>query len=300
MEMRREQQFVVRDGRYEPRGLEFLRREWPVFVAGARRLGATRLGEEADLEQGDKAFRESLRSHAVATLENASVRLQLVPELNARAISIVDKRNGKEWLNQPASVETAYPDRSGLSVQLYPDYVGAAPFPVKWTVEPARGAGELVLSGAAAHGLKLRRTLRLRGDQAILETETTVENAGPAAVELAMLVQFDADAGRMEDAAVEFRARDGSTVRRKMIEPAEQSGGADTYIGARLPDGEWRVTNRGAALELACGFRAAEATRTALNWSAKNQNRVSLGVWSPKRTLRPGETLPLAVSYQVR
>jgi hypothetical protein len=299
-EMRREQQFVVRDARYEPRGLEFLRREWPVFVADARRLGATRVGEEADLAQGDVAFRESLRSHPVATLENASLRLQLVPELNARAISIVDKRTGKELLNQPASVETAYPDRSGLSVQIYPDYVGAAPLPVKWTVEPARGARELVLSGAAAHGLKLRRTLRLRGDQAVLETETTVENSGAAPVELAMLAQFDADAGRMEDAAVEFRARDGSTVRRKMIEPAEQPGGAETYSGARLPDGEWRVTNRGAALELACGFRPAEATRAALNWSAKSQNRVSLGVWSPKRTLRPGESLPLAVSYQVR
>ena len=300
MEMRREQQFVVRDGRYEPRGLEFLRREWPVFVAGARRLGATRVGEEADLEQGDVAFRESLRSHAVATLENASLRIQLVGELNARVVSMVDKRTGKELLNQPASVETAYPDRSGLSVQIFPEYVGAAPFPVKWTVEPARGAGELILSGTAAHGLKLRRTLRLRGDQALLETETTVENAGAAAVELAMLVQFDADAGRMEDAAVEFRARDGSSVRRNMIEPAEPPGGAETYTGVRLPDGEWRVMNRGAALELASGFQTAEAARAALTWSAKNQNRVSLGVWSPKRTLRPGESLPLAVSYQVR
>jgi len=102
----------------------------------------------------------------------------------------------------------------------------------------------------------------------------------------------------MEDAAVEFRARDGSPVRRKMIEPAEQPGGAETYSGGRLPDGEWRVTNGGAAL--ASGFHPAEAFRAALNWSAKNQNRVSLGVWSPKRTLRPGESLPLAVSYQVR
>ena len=50
-----------------------------VFVADARRLGATRMGEEADLDQGDVTFRESLRSHAVATLENASLRVQLVP-----------------------------------------------------------------------------------------------------------------------------------------------------------------------------------------------------------------------------
>ncbi len=68
----------------------------------------------------------------------------------------------------------------------------------------------------------------------------------------------------------------------------------------KAPDGEWRVVNSGSGLTLANAFSPAEVARCVLAWSAKNQSRVSLGVWSRKRTLAPGERMRLETAYELR
>lgn len=269
-------------------------------MADVRRLGVAHFGEDATLEKYEQSFADSFNSYPVVTLENAALRLQIVPGLNARVVRMIDKRTGKELLNRPASVETAYPDRSGFNVSVYPDYVNASPYPVQWATEPGYGAREITLTGTTAVGLKLRRKIQLIGDEARLHTETIVENASGKAIESAIQAQFDADAGRMEDAIVEFLAADGNSVRKKLIVPEEQPAGGETYYTRKAPAGEWRIVNSSIGLRLTNRFTAEQVDRASLGWNAKSMSRVSLGLWSRKKALQPGQTLRLDADYEVR
>ncbi|MEN6603943.1 MAG: hypothetical protein ABFD86_16160, partial [Bryobacteraceae bacterium] len=280
--------------------LETLRQSFPAFMTDVRRLGVSHFGEEADLAKDEKTFAESLKTYPVVTLENAALRLDIVPGLNARVVRMTDKRTGTEALNQPVSVEMAYPDRSGFSVSVYPDFVNAPPYRVQWLAKPADGGREITLTGTTTEGLRLRRVIQLDGEQARMHTETIVENASGKAVTSAIQSQFDADAGRMDAAAVEFVALDGNTVRRKMIVPEEQPVGGETYGGRAAPQGEWRIVNSATGLVLTNRFTPGQADRAVLDWSAKNANRVSLRLWSKKKVLQPGETMRLDADYEVR
>jgi hypothetical protein len=47
-------------------------------------------------------------------------------------------------------------------------------------------------------------------------------------------------------------------------------------------------------------FPPEQADRASLVFSAKNVSRVTLGVWSKKRSLAPGEILRLDADYEAR
>ena len=300
LELRRQQTFAIRDGQYAPVGLEVLRQSFPAFMADVRRLGVSHFGEEADLAKDEKTFADSLKTYPVVTLENAALRLDIVPGLNARVVCMTDKRTGKAVLNRPVSVEMAYPDRSGFSVSVYPDFVNAPPYRVRWLAKPASGGREITFTGTTTEGLRLRRLVQLDGEQARVHTETVVENDSGKAIASAIQSQFDADAGRMDAAAVEFVTLDGTTFRRKLLVPEEQPVGGETYGGRGVPQGEWRIINSATGLVLSNRFAAGQADRAVLDWSAKNANRVSLRLWSKKKVLQPGETMRLDADYEVR
>ena len=300
LELRREQQFVVRGDRYEPRGTDFLAKRFGEFAEDARKLGLKSLGEDVPIEKDTKVFLDSLNSYRFRTLENSRLKLRVVPELDGRVISIVDKRSGKELLNQPVSVEVNYPNRSGLSVSAYPDFVNASAYPMKWEASPESTGRGLALIGSAANGLKMSRRLWLGDEDAQVRTATVLENVGSSAVEVTLQSQFDGDPGPLDDAVVEFRAVDGRTVQKKLIKPGEQPVGGDTYTGSGRPAGEWRVVQPKTGLTLVNTFRPEHIDRATLAFSAKNASRVTLSVWSPKRTLQPGESMRLEVEFSAR
>ena len=226
--------------------------------------------------------------------------LHLVPELNARVVHILDKRSGRELLNQPAAEETSYPNRTGLSASVYPDFVNAPAYTVHWTAELSEDKHEAILTGITPQGLTLRRTIRLAPSEPGIHTETIAGNASAQPLDAVIQSQFDSDAGPMQDALVEFQPAAGPAVRRRMIEPAQQPTGTETYAAERNPNGEWRVLNPGAKLTLINRFPPEQTDRGVLNWSAKSQRRVVLGLWSKKRLLQPGETVRLVSDYALR
>ncbi len=300
LELRREQQFVLRGGRYEPRGLGFLPDRFRVFLEDAKTNGIGNLGEDGPIDMYARQFRDSLKSYRVVTLENSALKVLVVPDLNGRVISMTGTRRGKELLNQPVSVETNYPDRSGLSVSAHADFVNAAAYPVRWEVVSESGGRELTLVGTSANGLRLRRLLRLVAEEARLQTETVVENSGANPVDVTLQSQFDGDPGLLEDAVVEFQAADGVGVRKKLIEPGGQPAGGETYAGIHRPAGEWRAVQLKTGLTLVNTFPPEQADRAEMAFSAKNANRVTMSLWSPKRTLQTGEKLRLETEYAAR
>jgi hypothetical protein len=157
-----------------------------------------------------------------------------------------------------------------------------------------------VLTGTCANGLKLSRTIQLAGGDPVVRTQTTVQNAGAAPLEVALVSRIEADpASGYQDLGVAFRAQDGSAVEKRLIEPETQPSGSESYTGVRRPDGEWRIVDRRTGAALINRFPKDQVERCNLSWTAKSQKRVTLDVWSNQHTLKPGESFQLEADYRV-
>ena len=285
-------EFSVRDGWYAPTDLDALKDRFQSFFADLRGFGITSLHEGVELSADEREL-AGLKPYRVVTVENAALRLDLAPELGGRVIRMIDKRSGRDALRRPSPGERGYPDLGGLGLFVYPDVHSRNRVSCTWDLWPG-----LVLTGTCANGLKLSRTIQLAGGDPVVRTQTTVQNAGAAPLEVALVSRIEADpASGYQDLGVTFRAQDGSAVEKRLIEPETQPSGSESYTGARRPDGEWRIVNRPTGATLLNRFPKDQVERCNLSWTAKAQKRVTLDVWSNQHTLKPGDSFQLEADY---
>ena len=299
MELQRLRQFVIHDGMYVSRGLPKLKQDLEPLFADFPKLGVTRLGEEHDIQWDHDAIAKTLRPYPVVTLENRSLRLDVVPELNGRVVHVIDRRTGRERLNQPNPVEMHYPNRSGWGVSAFTETFEAAALPLEWKIR-SNDSRSLVLEAGHSTGLHFQRTLRLQGDDPVVEEELTVENRGAAAQGATLESQMDAEGGPLEDAVVRFARRNGERYERRLIRPAEQPGGVEMMQDAQSPDSSWHLDGMNGSLRLDGRFRNEQAARAVVTWSGRNQQRVSMILNSGHRTLAPNQSVELKSTYSFR
>ena len=295
VELTRAKKFTVEGGQYRPADLGGLKERWSAFLTTLRQFGITNISESSLMVRDDENFQHYMRPYGVTTLENAQLRVHIVPELGGRVTHIIDKRTGKNLLEEPDPAGKQYPDVGGLRVTLYTDYVTRMTAPTVWTVEAGATAGEASLTGTGPNGLRLKRRLWLEG--AMLRTETVLENPTGASVAAAVQSQWDADPGDVT-AAVRYRSQDGGAVEKTLIEPEKIPAGSESYSGGAQPNGEWRVVRPGGPA-LVMRFPKEQVARCSLSWTAKNANRVSMAVWSVGRAVKPGERVTLDADYGV-
>ena len=88
-------------------------------------------------------------------------------------------------------------------------------------------------------------------------------------------------------------------VDRTLFSPGVETSGTETYLAEDRPDGEWRAFHRQASLKFANRFEKGDVARCAMNWSVRGENRLSLILWSPQRTLAPGEGFLFRTDYRI-
>jgi hypothetical protein len=304
LEFVRAKKFSVRNGAYEPADLADVTNRYQSLVSQSQSFGITDLGEGKSLEEENKSFAH-VKSYPVKTLENSSLLLHIAPDLSGRVIQMIDKRIGRDALLAPDPEAPTYPDVSGLVFFAYEDYLSSKPLEVKWEVDASSTSNQLVLTGTCANGLRMKRTIQVPADGAVVHTENLVQNAGSAATDVVLQSRFDANPTKgmaseeMDDVEVAFSGQDGKTIEKKLIDPELEPVGADTYTGTSQPDGEWRIVNRRAGLTLVNRFTKTQVERCFARWGAKNQNVVGLVLWSGKRRLEPGESIRLDAEYVI-
>jgi hypothetical protein len=291
--------FEVRDGSYAPAHLEPLKESFQSFMNDVRSFGITELHEGTTLAEDEEEFSKSIRPYRVAALENAALRVVVAPELSGRVIQMIDKRTGKDVLRHSDPGERPYPDVGGLSLFVYSDYLAAKLYEAKWELEPQTQPTELLLTGTFANGLKARRAIRLRKDEPVVQTETTLENGGASALDVVLQSRCVVDPKSMDRVVLSFRQQDGKTLEQRLLQPGQEPRGSKVYDGAQQPDGEWRLSEAGTGLVLVNRFPKDQVSRCFAHWTGKAENAVTLGLWSAKRALAPGETLKLAADYGI-
>ena len=291
--------FEVRDGSYAPARLEQLKESFQSFMNDVRSFGITELHEGTTLAEDEGEFSNSIRPYRVATLENAALRVVVAPELSGRAIQMIDRRTGKDVLRHSDPGERSYPDVGGLNVSVFSDYLAATPYEAKWELQPQTQPTETLLTGTFANGLKARRTIRLRKGEPVVQTETTLENGGASALDVVLQSRCVVDPKTMDRVVLSFRQQDGKTLEQRLVQPGQEPRGSKVYDGSEQPDGEWMLSEAGTGPVLVNRFPKDQVSRCFAHWTGKAENAVTLGLWSAKRALGPGETLKLEADYGI-
>ncbi len=89
----------------------------------------------------------------------------------------------------------------------------------------------------------------------------------------------------------------GEKADKQLILPGEPPTGSETLKGSNVPGGEWTLARAGFT-EIINRFPKDLVERTTLGWTAKGGPKVTLGIWSKKQTLAPGERLRLESDYR--
>ena len=208
--------FEVRDGSYAPADLEGLKENFQSFMKDVRSFGITELHEGSKLSEDEENFNNRIKPYRVATLQNAALRVDVAPELSGRVIRMIDKRTGHDLLRRPDPGERSYPDTGGLSVLANSDYLGRT-YEMTWQMEAQTDPTELRLTSDYTNGLKASRVIRLRNDEPVLHTETTVENRGDSALDVVLQSRCVAGPRNMEGSSIAFRRQDGKTTQQRLI-----------------------------------------------------------------------------------
>ena len=294
----------VQNGVYEPADLADARNRFQALLDKSQEYGITDLGEGWSWEKVRQNF-AYVKSYAVKTLESSSVAFHVVPDLSGRAVQMFDKRRGRDVLMPPDPEQPSYPDVFGFVFSVFEDYLSPKPLDVQWNADAGSQNSALVLTGTCAKGLSLKRIIKIPSNGVLTHTETTVQNTGSTAIEIVLQSRFDANPTHgpapeeMDNVSIEFTAQDGKSIAKKVIDPAQDPTGGDTYNGPSQPDGEWRMVNHAAGLTLSNRFPKEQVARCFVRWGAKNQNLVSFVLWSDKRRLRPSESMRLDADYEV-
>ena len=179
------------------------------------------------------------------------------------------------------------------------DYLGTT-YEMTWQLEAQTEPTELRVTSNYTNGLKASRVIRLRKDEPILHTETTIENHGDSALDVVLQSRCVAGSRNIEGSSISFRRQDGKTTRQKLIEAGQEPRGAETYGGAEQPDGEWMLSEAAPGLALVSRFPKEQVSRCFARWTGKTENSLTMGIWSVKRSLGRGEALKLEADYGIR
>lgn len=279
-------QYEVRDGKYAPADLAGLRKQAQTLLSRVREHGIQSLHEGMDLGVDDKYW-AALAEHRALTLENSAWKVVIVPGLNGRAVQFIDKSSGRDLLRKLPTGDRYYPDNAGVVAAVFPDQHGKA-WDVTWEVE-ASNAQEVRLKGTGPEGIVVRRVYRLEDKG--LATRTEVINTSQQDKAVALQVRGDLAPLDIDKETVTFRTASGETVNRPLIVPEKEPSGREMWEGAKLPAGEWRLGETGTKNWFAGAHRAL------LTWGLKERPSVVLHLWSPEKTLRPGESVAVEAGY---
>ncbi|HUZ46590.1 MAG TPA: DUF4838 domain-containing protein [Terriglobia bacterium] len=302
--------FEARNGQYAPVNLAGLTERFHNFMAELERLGNYRLHALQTNQQDQEHFAAYMKPYALTQLENDSLRVNVVPELSGRIVGLTEKSSSRNVLRclSPEEVWSEAlawnPNFAGLGLFAYGDFFDRKPMEVTWSVEPGSAQQRTCrLTGKAANGLQLERSLELDAAAATLRTHTRAVNNGAKPITVTLASTLDpnpVDRNAPMEFDFHFLAKSGQEVVRHFSSLTEEYLGEARYQGEELPAGEWLLKHSLLALDFTTRFDPQQVDRCTAKWRARGENWMTMGVWSKKRTLATGEQLELGVSYHIR
>jgi hypothetical protein len=264
------------------------------FFEVAERNGITNISEGRSLVEHRQRLEERTQGWPVVRLENARVRVDIVPELGGRIISIYDKKARVEALRKPDPGDDGYPRSGGYEEYSRPHYRGPGwreryDFKVE---EPGR---RVSMSAVLKNGLTLQRTIEARDDGSVGVKSVLVNTSGEVyTTQLRIHPEFAM--GPIEQVEVRFRNAAGRLQRISLTPRAKGDEWERTFSGSSMPAGQLSAVNAKKGWGVQQSFDASQVGSCMVNWH--RDGRFNLELYSPEKTLAPGESIELTHSLR--
>jgi hypothetical protein len=286
----RDTEFQLRGDVYGPADVARLASRARDLFVRLRAFGIESIHEGQDLARDEQRYAVMQGAPAI-TLENADWRAVIVPALNARLIRLINKSTGQDALRRYPPGEGGYPNTGGQVATLHAGYYDKA-CEAPWKVD-TRSEQQLTLTAQCENGIQIRRQFQLTPTG--LQTETRATNQGASPVQAALQLRADFATPVIDNSRMSFQRLNGESVDTRFVVEGAEPTGKITWTGADRPASEWRLHNADSVLSVR--FNTPQTGRGFLNWTAKSTSGVTFGLWSPERTLAPGESLQLDSLY---
>ncbi len=266
------------------------------FEQIARKEGVTMVregGPDASLDAWLRSIPRQSAEVPIVLLENACWRADVLPALGGRIWRLQDRRTGRQLLLTARSEEGWDPLNHGY--EEYSEIGYRSPGWREAYTITRQTDRELVLSADLNNGLRLTRRFALDGDALLIESTLTNAGAEPRAACLRTHPSFHASP--FTGVQVEALQANGS---RRVINLADHvSGEQELWLqGGDTPAGEWTLRfPDGTRLTIA--YPSSEVAKGLLNWLPAAE-RANLELFTPERSLAPGETLRLTQTWTLR
>jgi hypothetical protein len=254
-------------------------------------------GADATLDAWLKSLPRHPAGASIERLKNAAIEVDVLPEVGGRIWRMSLNHPQRDLLLRHGS-----PDAWDIAAGGYEEYSESGYRSPGWQDVYAvtdRSDRAITLEAALSNGLRLTRRIELDAAKPLVTIRSTLTNlsGGPRTACLRVHPEFAvADTGR---AKVRIRKADGSWRTDDLANPADPKAEKSVWLtGADVPAGEWQVVDEAAGVTLTDRAPREQLWQCLLNWSGE-QKRVNLELYSPERTLAPGESITISHSYEV-
>ncbi|MDE2126552.1 MAG: DUF4838 domain-containing protein [Armatimonadetes bacterium] len=257
------------------------------------RYGITQIREGQEVSHFFNWLAGRRVSYPLNTLQDARLRVDVVPALGCRLLSLIDKRFTRNLL-QPARLgDDGYPASGGYEESLSAGYHGPG-----WNAAfVVASAGSDHLSAHAVVGaLHVQRSLRLSATSLVLTTTVENRSESPQTVTLRTRPQFAAAPGAVWE--VDYKEANGASL--KLPRTVGNGKPRDTITlpntPSTIPDGAWSV-NLGDSV-VAIQFDLKQVAEAVYDRDTA-QGRVNLELVSVPWQLEPGDRATFTQTWTV-
>ena len=300
VELFRAKRFVLHDNLYGPADLADFWKRYDDFLTRARQFGMTEFYENVPFDVIDREYRKYVRNYETVTLENRAIRAVAAPGFHGRIVALFDRATGQNALrlSDPDERITGMEVQGGLILLAHPEFYSRNQFETEWTVESHDGR-QLELRGVCPNGLRIARRVWVADADPVLHTASTARNESGKPLTVTLQSRAQVNPGDRQNPTVDFSflRRDGTRRQDQILPPTGDNQGDEFFRDEQRPAGEWSLTNSSLGIKLTNRFANDQVERCRFWWRGRRRNTVAIDVWSPLKTLAPGESITLETDY---
>ena len=264
------------------------------FERIARKEGVTMVregGPDAALDAWLQSIPRQPAEAPLVTLRSETQQADVLPALGGRIWRLQDRHTGRHWLLTARTAEGWDPLSHG-----YEEYSETGYRSPGWR-EAYRiihqTEREVVLEADLSNSLRITRRIALDDDA--LHIESTLTNTGAEPRSACLRTHPAFRVSPFTGVQVEALQADGS--RRTIPLTASAAGEQELWLqGDEAPAGEWALVSADGS-RLTISFPADAVAKGLLNWSPASE-RANLELFTPERSLGPGEQLRLTQTWE--
>ena len=286
----------VVDSKYQPVGNKVTLKDYNDFMEYAGQFGIVNLSENSSDSELIHRLRQRVETYPVVTLENDAIKLDIVPGLGGRIVSLINKETGTNLISNLDPTEGYYPVTGGYEESNTRTW-RCTGFSNVYKAD--KNGRQVTLTAIASHGLVFKRTISLpeHGPKFTISSSLINKSERKTNQQIVCRMYLNSSSPNL---SVKVRKPDGSFgIPVTALERGTQYNVNYRYDGANKPSGAWRLENLISNRSMENRFNE-EDIEVCMITREKSPNAVRMEIRTPVQELEPGEKISFTHSWEIK